>query len=385
MTMPSILVVLLVPTWPARNGIGRRLEAITEQLASVADVTVVSFLPSGVGPQRPPAHVSHVRVTRPTGKVGALAGMVTALAAGRPLTSAFYRRRSVRRWLHQHLRSARPDIVLVHGVGGAALLRGLFPPGRTMLDLADAEHERVRSVGAARGLRGLPYQLDGARVADWCVTHLDEYKCVSVVSAADRMSYEHLAPAARLMVVPNGIRPAANLRTPVPGRVLFLGDLHYPPNQEGLGWFIREVLPLCPDELVLRVVGQGAVAGNDPRIVRLGFVESLTEELARAALMIVPIKSGGGTRIKALEAFASGIPVVSTSFGVDGLGALPNLHYALAETPEEFASALCSVGDDPLSAIARADAARQLVEQNFTWSRCTSALVTALTNHESPQ
>ncbi len=381
---PIVVVVLLEAAFPPRGGIGSRLKALVEEIAPHADITVLSCLPATAGPQQLPAGIAHARLTRPSGKLGSLLALLAAAVAGRPLTSAFYRRVSLRRPLSRRLNSLEPDLLVVHGIGGAVLVQGLFPPERTVVDLADAEHERVLAVGAANGLRGLPYRLDGDRIARWAGRHLADYRLVSVVSPQDRASYVALSPGARIALAPNGVRLGAVERRPVAGQCLFLGDLKYAPNRESLYWFISQVLPGAESVKELRVVGQGVVPGDDARITRCGFVKDLTAEWSTASCLIVPIRIGGGTRIKVLEAFGVGVPVLSTAFGVGGLGALPGEHYLQAETVAEFHEQLRSLTADPSEAHQVSLRARRLVEQGFSWERCFTPVVAAMVGAAAP-
>ena len=122
--------------------------------------------------------------------------------------------------------------------------------------------------------------------------------------------------------------------------MLFLGSFRHLPNQEALHWFVREVFPkVRAEEPRARLV----VIGSDPpprhslpeaeAIELIGFVEDVREPLARYSLFVCPILSGSGVRVKLLEAFAAGIPVVSTRLGAEGL----------AQTDGE----ICALADDP--------------------------------------
>lgn len=372
--MTRVVLLTLVPTRPAPSGIGRRLAAVAEALAGSFDLTVVSCLPDSVA--QDPIGMQHRSLVRPTGTTGAIAQMGTALARRRPLTTAYYRRPSLRRQLKEALCGLRPEVVVTHGVGGAVLLQGLFPASRTVLDLADAEHQRVGEIGALMGWKGLPYRLDGPRMVAWFRRHLDDFAAVSGVSDADLDSYRALAPTAAFVLAPNGCAVPAHAR-PDPGsrRLLFLGDLHYPPNSQGLAWFASEVLPHLPD-VELRVVGRGDVP-ECPRLSHAGFVDDLESEWHLATALVVPIRAGGGTRIKVLEAFAAGVPVVSTTLGADGLAADPDVHYLRADTPAEMRTALLRLVADAELRGTLAKAGRSLVADRFVWSECLAPLLAA--------
>jgi glycosyltransferase involved in cell wall biosynthesis len=154
-----------------------------------------------------------------------------------------------------------------------------------------------------------------------------------------------------------------------PDTMLFLGSFRHLPNQEGLEWFTRYVLPIV---LQQRPNARLVVIGSDPpprhslpgasdAIELVGFVDDVMEPLRRYALFVCPILSGSGVRVKLLEAFASGIPVVSTRIGAEGLASKDGEICALADDPAAFASKVIALLSDGAEASALAQRARENV------------------------
>ncbi|HEX5226419.1 MAG TPA: glycosyltransferase, partial [Bryobacteraceae bacterium] len=154
-----------------------------------------------------------------------------------------------------------------------------------------------------------------------------------------------------------------------PETMLFLGSFRHPPNQEGLNWFVQKALPV-----VLRAKPQArlVIVGSEPpprhslpnlpdNIELRGFVEDVREPLGRYAVFVCPILSGSGMRVKLLEAFAAGIPVVSTSLGAEGLAGKDGEICALADDPTEFARKIVELFDDSEKARKLACRAREHV------------------------
>jgi GT2 family glycosyltransferase len=167
-----------------------------------------------------------------------------------------------------------------------------------------------------------------------------------------------------------------------PDTMLFLGSFRHPPNQEALSWFASRVLPRV---LAERPAARLVVVGSDPppkhsfansagAIELRGFVEDAREPLGRYALFVCPILSGSGIRVKLLEAFASGIPAVSTRLGAEGLAGADGGVCALADDPESFARKIIELLNDPASARALALRARCAVEQDRDMKRITTKL-----------
>jgi glycosyltransferase involved in cell wall biosynthesis len=150
-----------------------------------------------------------------------------------------------------------------------------------------------------------------------------------------------------------------------PLTLLFLGSFRHAPNREALNWFVGQVFPRVRErEPAVRLV----VIGSDPpprhslpadgAIELKGFVENVREPLARYAVFICPILSGSGMRVKLLEAFAAGIPVVSTRLGAEGLAAKDGELCALADSPEDFAEHVTDLLGNPEKAAEMARRAR---------------------------
>jgi O-antigen biosynthesis protein len=167
-----------------------------------------------------------------------------------------------------------------------------------------------------------------------------------------------------------------------PFTLLFLGSFRHLPNQEALNWFLRGAWPkLRAAEPRIRLI----VVGSDPppphsipdddAIELVGFVEDVREPLARYAVFLCPILSGSGVRVKLLEAFAAGIPVVSTRLGAEGLAATDGEICALADEPETFAQAILGLLADPGKAAEMARRARAEVVANRDMRKMTERLV----------
>jgi GT2 family glycosyltransferase/glycosyltransferase involved in cell wall biosynthesis len=167
-----------------------------------------------------------------------------------------------------------------------------------------------------------------------------------------------------------------------PRTMLFLGSFRHTPNQVALDWFAAHVMPhILADEPDARVV----VVGSDPppahaygdlgeHLQLLGFVADANAVMQRCAVFVCPILSGSGVRVKLLEAFASGIPVVSTRIGAEGLATKDGEFCLLADDPREFAQKVVALFRQPEQAAEMARRARAEVEQNWDMARITARL-----------
>lgn len=198
---------------------------------------------------------------------------------------------------------------------------------------------------------------------------------VFAVSERERSYFAGFAN--RVALVPNGV-PSVEAGNRIEARksVLFTGTLAYPPNRDALEYFLQEIWPLVAQRLPNL---QFIVIGRDPpqqlleyssaSVVFLPDVDNIQPYFASAAVLAVPLRSGAGTRLKVLQAFANGLPVVSTTIGAEGIEAVDGKEILLRDDPVSFADAIvASVTDRPLAQLL-ADNARNRITERYLWSR----------------
>jgi GT2 family glycosyltransferase/glycosyltransferase involved in cell wall biosynthesis len=168
-----------------------------------------------------------------------------------------------------------------------------------------------------------------------------------------------------------------------PLTMLFVGSFRHDPNRVAMDWFARQVLPLI---LARQPQARVVLAGSDPppahayadlaaNLDMLGYVDDVRGPLARYAVFVCPILSGSGVRVKLLEAFAAGIPVVSTTVGAEGLAVTDGEICRLADSPEGFAERVLQLWENPLEAADMARRARAEVEAHWDMQGITRKLV----------
>ena len=168
-----------------------------------------------------------------------------------------------------------------------------------------------------------------------------------------------------------------------PNTMLFLGSFRHLPNLSALRWMVEEVLPRVLErapEAKLVVVGSDPPPPQTlpaPRaaVEFRGFVEDVREPLGRYAVFVCPVRTGSGVRVKLLEAFAAGIPVVSTRLGAEGLAETDGDICALADDPGAFAAGIVEILQDPEAGAAMAERARRRLEAEWDIERMTAAMV----------
>jgi glycosyltransferase involved in cell wall biosynthesis len=205
------------------------------------------------------------------------------------------------------------------------------------------------------------------------------------VCSADEEAALRAAGVEGVAVVPNGvdlesIRPTAE---PADGvTVLFAGDLSYGPNVDAARWIAAEIAPAIRrrvDCCRIVVAGRSASTGLRAELSAAGVevwspVADMKDALAEASVVLVPLRSGGGTRLKVLEAFGAGRAVVSTTLGAEGIAAEHGRHLLIADSPTELVDATVGLLGDPGTRDRLAAEARRLVEDRYGWRAIGAAL-----------
>jgi glycosyltransferase involved in cell wall biosynthesis len=169
--------------------------------------------------------------------------------------------------------------------------------------------------------------------------------------------------------------PLAAREMAKPFEIVTLGSLGYPPNADGIRWFVHQVFPLIRDavpEAQLTIIGKNPpadfqrMAQNPTAALKVtGFVENLAPYMDRAALVVVPVRAGGGMRVRILEAFARGMPVVTTTVGLEGIDARPGYHVEVADDPQKFAEAVIQLLGNRQTQAALSERGRKLALERY--------------------
>jgi glycosyltransferase involved in cell wall biosynthesis len=208
--------------------------------------------------------------------------------------------------------------------------------------------------------------------------------CV-VTSVRDEALLREDVPHARIAVVPNGVDVDGFAPMPSekvePNTVLFLGAINYYPNTDGLLFFLREAWPALKAArpgVRLKIVGPKpppAIAHwPDPNVEVVGYVDDVRPHIARAGAMIVPLRIGGGTRLKVLEAMAFGKAIVSTTLGAEGIDVTHGKNILLADDGATIASETARALGDEALARRLGTAARELALARYSWRFCADRI-----------
>lgn len=309
-----------------------------------------------------------------------LLDLLTSALALQPVTAARYRSRTMRAAIRAALTTHRFAIAHADSLPSGQYLNGMTCP--TLLTNHNVEHLRLASHAAQK--RSLGYRV-GLRSQAWLTKRYERRilrtvgNCV-VVSESDRTELSRLVPSARFFVVPNGADtsfPPLPAPDPANMTVLWVGGMNDPFNREAVLHFASRILPRINDQVVecrWRVVGRdpppelrALAADSHSRIELAGFLPSVREAYAQSSIVIVPLLSGGGTKLKVLEAMAMGRAVVTSPVGAEGIRARDTVDMEIAATDDEFARRVVALLRDPARRDRIARAGRALAERDYAW------------------
>jgi polysaccharide biosynthesis protein PslH len=200
--------------------------------------------------------------------------------------------------------------------------------------------------------------------------------CTVVSEAEKRLVIQNVGCEPPIHVIPNCISMSDYLginKSPQPNTLIYTGSFRYSANYEAMVWFVSEILPLIQAEIPdvkLTITGDHAnlALPVSDSVSLTGFVEDIRPLIAASAVSIAPIRVGGGTRLKILEAMALRTPVVSTAKGAEGLDVTDEQDILIADSPDKYAKSVCRLLREPELGNKLADNAYQLVTKKYDWA-----------------
>jgi polysaccharide biosynthesis protein PslH len=384
----SILAVTSEVPWPLDSGGHLRTFHLLRALASRMNVRLVvpsaRQLLNGRHTALAEARVT-ARVVPVTERnlAGESARMLSAAVRGEPyVLFSRHRRRQVKQALADEIQRQRPDVLYLDHLDSLVYVRrGEVIP--YVLDMHNV-YSRLASRAAAEtpGFLRRRYLSGQAALLEQVERRAVRLAHTVLAVSEEEADYFRTLGARRVVVVPNGVDcdafgagvPRTNPRGAP--RILYVGSLAWPPNAAAAKFLATDVLAEVrrelPDARVI-LIGKNpppeitALASADGHVSVAANVPDVQPYYLDADVLAVPLDAGGGTRLKILEAFAAGVPVVSTAIGCEGIGAVHGTHLLVAER-HEMAATIVRLLRDPACARALAERARALARERFDWS-----------------
>jgi len=388
--------ILFLSGWfpyPPDNGARLRVYNMIQQLATHHEIALLSFAREGRPTPKDTPITSHCRVigTVPFQpfqpyRLQALLGLVSP----QPRSLTATRSPEMEAMIQRALRAQAYDLVIASEIGPGT---GMSSYARDLARACPEQGRRIPCVvedlelsmiqGGIRAQRSRLGQwrrrLTWWKLKNYIPRLLQDMAGCTVASAEEKRLVEQLAvhgfPVA---VVPNGVDVnsyAGDFGSPEPDSLIFSGALTYGANWEAMQFFLTQVFPLVkaqrPDT-TLRITGHTDGTSQErlpqqPGVIFTGYLEDVRPAIAQSWISVVPLRRGGGTRLKILEAMALGTPVVATAKGAEGIEARPGQDLLVADDPASFAQAVVRLLANPALRQQLSSNGRRLVKQQYDW------------------
>lgn len=374
--------------YPPFRGDKLKIYNLIRQLSRNHDITLLSFIQHRSEQQWIPELKKYCRDVEVIhlSRIASIWNCVKAIPKAIPFQVAYFESPAMVRKLRDVEASLQPDILHTHLIRMACYTEKNLRPGR-VLDLTDAVSLYLeRFMKTQRN----PFKRAALRIELGRMLRFEpviaRFDRALVCSAVDKEALERNVPRARISIMENGVDLEQfgnqdGSGSADPFRIIYTGNMSYYPNADGAQFLVNDILPsikkVVPGAKVY-VVGQ-----NPPRAVRAlaredvvitGFVQDIRAEYLKSAVAVSPVRFGAGTLNKILEPIALGIPVVTTSTGVEGLGLVPGKDILVADDSEGFARHVVALLTDSALRASLTSGAPEKVRSRFGWDQIARTL-----------
>ena len=370
--------------WPVNSGARLRNLYLAGALAERCSVTLLQIIqPDEHIVQEGQSAVFEQCLAIEKGRSYTPRNILKGLLGPTPLTVLNYSSPEISSVLANLLQANRFDSIQLessHLSSYLGVIRAMRPQPPVLLDWHNIESELMSRYAAQTP--NLPRKLIGHRTATLLrkleARLLSGCDCHTVVSERERQKLLQQDPTVQVSVIPNGVDVEAFVPPNTQDRaqqLLFVGSMDYHANVDAVTWFVKSAWPLISrqhPQLVFKIVGRSPTLAvrtlASDRVHITGTVDDVRPLYSKALAVIVPLRVGGGARLKILEAMAMGVPVISTALGAEGISVHDGENILLADLPEEMAFALHRIVSQPALRQALISSARRLVLEHYDWS-----------------
>lgn len=383
----------IVP-YPPKGGALQRNFNLIAQLASEHRVWLLTFNQRALIPSAPALDAAIAGLKPYCEQVSVLplpgdhsAPAKASLIVKSAFTSAPYavnwsRSAAMERLFRETVQSFRPDLIHYDAIGLAHYHHRSIPACQVL------NHQNIESAMMLRRseqepnlLKKLYFRGEAEKIRRYERLHCPRFDLNVTVSDVDTATLEATVPGVKAEVIPNGVD--ISYFTPGPageeeeGSLVFAGGMGWYPNRDAMLYFADQLWPMLKrsePNVRMTVVGRRPPARlvelsrRDPNFSVPGYVDDVRPYLKRASVYVCPIRDGGGTRLKLLDAMAMGKPIVATSIAIEGTDSVPGRHVLVGDRPEEFVSRVVTALRDPALRRTLSRQARSLVEEEYDWT-----------------
>jgi sugar transferase (PEP-CTERM/EpsH1 system associated) len=386
-----ILYVTQIVPYPPHGGVLQRGFNLLRELGRRHEVHLLAFhhpdeLPPGEPVERSRQHLGQFCRSLeyfPLWPKQSRAHKLAAFAAGavhpRPFSVLAHRSAALARRIAEICNGpAQPDVVHLDTIALAPYLQHCGPVPAVLAHHNIESQLMARRADYESGLARWYVRAQAQRLVNFEREQAGRFPLNITVSTADSALLEKICPGVRTAAVPNGVDtdyfcPRPGEETPA---LIYTGGMNMFANRDAVEWFLDAIWPrikAAVPEVKFFAIGQRpsprvlAAAAADPAVEAPGFVDDVRPWVARSAVYVVPLRVGGGTRLKMVDAMAQGKAIVATTIGAEGIEGVDGEHFLLADEPEQFAQAVVRLLRDKQAMRKLGAAARKRAEERYAW------------------
>jgi len=387
----KILFVTADLPYPPTDGARTRNYNILKILETRHQVTLLSFIKPGEPVSASPLsdHCMEIRTVPqkvPRGGIDRTYGILSAFLKRKPYHVVAYHSHKMEKAISDLSTSGYYDVVHVDHLQMAQYVTSLSKDIPRVLDEHNAENVifRRRYQNETNWLKRAYLYFEWRKILSYESKTCSRFDACLTVSETDRDHLRSICGDLPFAVVPNGVDTEHFSPAPIVdgSKLLYIGNMGWYPNEDAVCYFCERILPHIRQEIPEVEL---TIVGGDPtprvrqlarggRIKVTGFVEDTRQYLAQTTIAIIPLRVGSGTRLKILEALATGLPVVSTSIGCEGLDLTPEKDIVIADAPREFARRTVDLLRSRGLRLALSQNGRQKVEKKYSWRQIVADL-----------
>lgn len=397
----NVLFLSQIVPYPPHGGVLQRGYNLVRELGRDASVHLLAFVHPDVLPnaatlevsrdalQKHCAAVEYFPLWPKASPVHRMAGLAAAAFSSLPFSVLAHRSSAFRRRVAELVKTKRFDVIHVDTIALAQFLdQGWSIP--TVLTHHNIESQLMeRRAGAENGLLARMYLRRETRKLLTYEAEMSGTFDVNVfVAQTDEQTLMGRVPGLRTAIVPNGVD--VEYFTPNQGKqqpaLIYTGGMNMFANRDAVMYFLNEIWPLVREQVPdvrFFAVGQDPpkelldLAARDPQVVVTGYVTDIRPFVHDVSVYVVPLRVGGGTKLKVLDAMAMGKAMVTTSIGCEGIEVRSGEHLLVADSPEQFADETVTLLRDPSRRSTLGRSARELVERRYSWKMIGGQLLEA--------
>jgi sugar transferase (PEP-CTERM/EpsH1 system associated) len=384
-------ILIVTPEWPYPLNQGGRIRMfnVIKQLAKSHEIHLISVtlqpLMTGHHDALTPFCASLRIVPQPSASWRIPFRVAKSILTRKPFVVFKHLPKELPRVVDTMVSEVRPDVVLVEFHYLSDCLKGLDV--HRVVDMHNLDtmlYDRFAH-GPRWGLKKIHGRMQRGLMREFESQLPRRFDACVTVSDNDATLLKTWSNASNIYTAPNGVDVDYFTPGTIPLRQLdlvFTGSMDYYPNVDAVLFLCREVMPSLwarRPQTTLAIVGRNPTSavkalGNDPRITVTGAVADIRPYLIQSAVVVVPLRMGGGTRLKVLEAAAMGKAIVGTPIGFEGIEVVPNQHVLVSDNAGDFAQAVFDLLTQPALAERLGLAARNLICEHYSWPACVARL-----------